>query len=319
MSVRVMTLVWERSEEKGVRLLALLAIADNANDEGFAWPSQEYLAVKTRQSDRNIRRILDALVHHGELSLEERGSFGRSNRYRVNLEVLEEKASGLSALRVAKADIQGSPEDSGGQLGLLSGGQQVSGIGGQQVSAEPSKEPSGREPSKEELQVEKIAAVWAAWESTFEGKTRFGLTPARSTLLKKALNAIEWDLDTALSAIRGFKSWLDKNPSRNQKADIARVFATNMNDNKSLTDKILGWAEEDGGQNASASDPLASVPEVQRPVVRERMYLANRFIQGRPLDESGVADAKEAIEWLHSNHGLVGTLTEEKTVKWEKR
>ena len=38
MSIRVMTQVWDTSEQKGSALLLLLALADHAADDGFCWP-----------------------------------------------------------------------------------------------------------------------------------------------------------------------------------------------------------------------------------------------------------------------------------------
>jgi hypothetical protein len=46
MSIHIMTQVWERSQHKGRALLLILAIADNANDQGLAYPSAKTLAKK---------------------------------------------------------------------------------------------------------------------------------------------------------------------------------------------------------------------------------------------------------------------------------
>jgi hypothetical protein len=74
-----MTRVWAQSQHKGSALLLLLAIADNANEDGVAWPSQETLAAKTRMSARQIRRLTDQFIESGELAVEERRN-GRSTR-----------------------------------------------------------------------------------------------------------------------------------------------------------------------------------------------------------------------------------------------
>jgi hypothetical protein len=57
MSISIMTLVWSESQHKGSELLLLLAIADNANDQGIAYPSLRTLAKKTRMSRRNVIRV----------------------------------------------------------------------------------------------------------------------------------------------------------------------------------------------------------------------------------------------------------------------
>lgn len=63
--------VWKQSRAKGSNLLALLAIADVADEQGRnAWPSPEHLAAKTRMSARAMRLILHKLERDGELSIE---------------------------------------------------------------------------------------------------------------------------------------------------------------------------------------------------------------------------------------------------------
>lgn len=86
MSVRVMAKVWESSRQSGSALLTLLAIADNANDEGVAFPTQERIAEKVRMSVRQVRTIIHVLEESGELLVtkERSGRFFR-NRYRIVL------------------------------------------------------------------------------------------------------------------------------------------------------------------------------------------------------------------------------------------
>jgi helix-turn-helix protein len=67
MSMRMMTLVWEKSQHKGSELLLLLAIADNANDQGIAYPSIGTLAKKTRMSRRSIQYLIHRVEQTGEL------------------------------------------------------------------------------------------------------------------------------------------------------------------------------------------------------------------------------------------------------------
>ncbi|MCI2421531.1 helix-turn-helix domain-containing protein [Saccharopolyspora sp. K220] len=83
MSLKVMNWVWEYSPAKGTELLMLLAIADNASDDGTnAYPSVNTLARKTRLDQRTVQRIVRKLAAQGHLVVEERG--GReANRYAV--------------------------------------------------------------------------------------------------------------------------------------------------------------------------------------------------------------------------------------------
>lgn len=100
MSIRVNHLVWEHSAHKGSELLTLLAIADNADDDGLAFPGYPYLAAKTRLSRRGVQYIVKKLLSgsvdgHPELELEERGHRGKSNRYRVRVQTLHRKPAQL--------------------------------------------------------------------------------------------------------------------------------------------------------------------------------------------------------------------------------
>jgi DNA-binding MarR family transcriptional regulator len=85
MSVRIMADVWARSTQSGGKLLVLLALADNADDERrHAWPSVETLAKKARLSPRQVKRVLTELVAAGELEVvREGGGRGKPTLYRV--------------------------------------------------------------------------------------------------------------------------------------------------------------------------------------------------------------------------------------------
>lgn len=72
-----MNRVWECSKQKGTPLLLMLAIADNANHEGIAFPGIPYLARKTRMSERQVQRVLQDLDESGELAVI--WSVGRKN------------------------------------------------------------------------------------------------------------------------------------------------------------------------------------------------------------------------------------------------
>lgn len=83
MSLKAMNWVWDHSPARGTELLMLLAIADNAADDGTnAFPSVRTLARKTRLDDRTVQRIIGRLVEQRQLGVETRG--GRAaNRYSV--------------------------------------------------------------------------------------------------------------------------------------------------------------------------------------------------------------------------------------------
>lgn len=86
MSVRVLSEVWQKSKASGGALLVLLAIADNADATGAAFPSEKHVADKARLSVRQLRRVLSELTKAGELELwayRYEGKGPERNAYRV--------------------------------------------------------------------------------------------------------------------------------------------------------------------------------------------------------------------------------------------
>jgi hypothetical protein len=84
MSIKLMSEIWEHSEEKGAARLLLLALADNANDQGVCWPSLETLARKTRCEVRSVQRMLVKLVENGSISRKHSEGPNGVNIYCVN-------------------------------------------------------------------------------------------------------------------------------------------------------------------------------------------------------------------------------------------
>jgi hypothetical protein len=75
--------VWNYSKQAGSPLLVLIALADEADDEGFCYPGVPRIARKTRLSDRQVRRILNGLTKSTP-ELEETGALlQRRHGFRV--------------------------------------------------------------------------------------------------------------------------------------------------------------------------------------------------------------------------------------------
>jgi hypothetical protein len=85
MSIKVMTRVWESSQTAGSQLILLLAIADNANDYGIAWPGVEHLSKKIRMSAQSVMRLTVEIetCYPYELNVHRDRGRGRVNRYCV--------------------------------------------------------------------------------------------------------------------------------------------------------------------------------------------------------------------------------------------
>lgn len=102
MSIRILSLIWERAPHQGGSLLTLLALADWSNDDGESWPSIPKLAVKARQSERNVRYILRDLEAEGLLRIVPSKGFHHPNHYHLSLETLQD----LQPLQGSKETLQ---------------------------------------------------------------------------------------------------------------------------------------------------------------------------------------------------------------------
>jgi len=121
MSLDYMTLAWRTELQAGPRLI-LLAICDNANDDGNCYPSIQSLALKSGLSPRAVRGHVAALDEAGIVARHERA--GRSTYYQVNLRALRAAVfkslsdrTDLSeydkgVLRSCAPDESGTPADS---------------------------------------------------------------------------------------------------------------------------------------------------------------------------------------------------------------
>lgn len=78
-----MNRVWEKSAAQGSGLLVLLAIADNANDAGVAWPGLDTIAKKARCTVRRAQQLLGDLQVLGELEVRVQAGPRGCNVYRV--------------------------------------------------------------------------------------------------------------------------------------------------------------------------------------------------------------------------------------------
>ncbi len=79
-----MSWVWAHSAAEGIERLVLLAIADQAGDDGGqAWPSVQRLAAKARVSVRTVQRAIRALQARGELAVQVNAGMRGANLYTV--------------------------------------------------------------------------------------------------------------------------------------------------------------------------------------------------------------------------------------------
>jgi helix-turn-helix protein len=82
-SFKVTKWAWSRSESRNGARLVLLALADRADDHGFAWPSIDDLCERTKLSPRAVQKAIANLVELGELEVESGGGRRVRNRYTI--------------------------------------------------------------------------------------------------------------------------------------------------------------------------------------------------------------------------------------------
>lgn len=87
--------------------LVLLALADNANDDGDCWPSVANLSEKTCLSDRAVQHCIRRLTDAGHVTVSRR--YKKSNVFHVH-PVYPERPSGERPSPEAPSPERGSPE-----------------------------------------------------------------------------------------------------------------------------------------------------------------------------------------------------------------
>ena len=96
--------------------IVLLALADEANDAGFCFPSHEHLARKCELGERTVRRMIKLLAARNYLSIERRFNKNRSctsNGYRLAIGPLVK----LTGHPVTGDQVRGFPVTRGGVTG----------------------------------------------------------------------------------------------------------------------------------------------------------------------------------------------------------
>jgi hypothetical protein len=111
MSIKLMNVVFSLTMKPAAKL-TLLALADNANDEGTCYPSQATLAVKSSQSERTVQRIVKRLIREGHLSVVKRRQ-RQSTVYRVHPLTRQSDASEIGGSNSQSVDKNKKSVDNG--------------------------------------------------------------------------------------------------------------------------------------------------------------------------------------------------------------
>lgn len=117
MSVETSERVWKHSGKGGTPLLLLLALADWSDNWGYCHPSIEQMAIKCRQTERNILNLIADLEKSSELRRLARGKGGRGKGSGSVYQVI----TGMSQVEIAASE-QSSPL-AGATLAKLASGE----------------------------------------------------------------------------------------------------------------------------------------------------------------------------------------------------
>ena len=129
MSIEIMNMVWTQSTRKGSSLLLLLAIADNANNKGEAYPGIDYLSRKVRMSRRQTQRLVQELDSSNELAVIWGGSGPKDAHFYFilvgkspeEIQIIKGKVEKINAKREGsvpgrKNEIHAEPDNKGDNL-----------------------------------------------------------------------------------------------------------------------------------------------------------------------------------------------------------
>jgi DNA-binding MarR family transcriptional regulator len=182
MSIAAMNLVWNADCGTHTSKLVLLSLADNANNQGIAWPSVTTIAARCGLSRRAVIANLAELEKRGLVRAEKRA--GKGTKY--TLQLVNEGYQCISRT--------GDPDAQTGERGLPAlvneGNKLVN--EGHPNHQEPPVEPP-RTTKKENLpHGEKFAIAWAEWQQHRKEK-RSTLTPTASKRQLATLAAIPED------------------------------------------------------------------------------------------------------------------------------
>lgn len=124
MSAIASSYVWKLSKYRGGARLVLLAIADNADDFGVAWPSVDTIAEKAQLSKRQAQRVLDKLEADRAILIYNRVADGKPEQHYSNVYVLvmpgvEPKLPDLAG-NVRRRGVV-TPASSGSDIGVTRG------------------------------------------------------------------------------------------------------------------------------------------------------------------------------------------------------
>lgn len=200
MSIKLITLVWDKFDAAGSELLCLLALADFANDQGGSiHPSIKTLATKIRASESQARRVLHKLINDGFVSVvgnHDGGAPGMTRRYEINVAKLKALPDVGETGSVDATPSMGATGSMGARDGSH-GCAETGSMGATQTVIEPSENRQTRsrrkgasfDPLTLELPSSIPAEVWAEWIAYRRSRR---LSMAEKTAKAQIANLDKW-------------------------------------------------------------------------------------------------------------------------------
>lgn len=108
MSNKRLTEVWEKSTHKSTHLLALLSLADRADDDGHCWPSQKDTASRARSTRSYINQVMEDLEVSGEIYALHRP--GTTHRYLVIVGMTDDEIRSAMIKRFGFTEIDAAAQ-----------------------------------------------------------------------------------------------------------------------------------------------------------------------------------------------------------------
>jgi hypothetical protein len=185
MSNKALNAVWDHSESKGGARLVLLAMADEANDDGLLTAykrSQSHLARKANVDPATVGRAVKTLEDMGEVAVIQRGTGRDSSDYRLTLPGLGEGTQ--------DADPAPAPRDARPRT--------------MRTQAQHGADPIiPLLPIARPTSPDNVAVVFAAWLDATGRSNRTVLDDKRRRLIVKALDT--YPVDDVVDAVRGWQ------------------------------------------------------------------------------------------------------------------
>lgn len=201
MSLRLMSAVWDLQTESHTQKLVLLALADNANDEGVCWPSIATIAKKCNLTKRSVQLQIRKL-EKGRL-LKVKSEPFRSNTYH------------LTVLLTGESYSPGGERHSPGGVNRIHPNHQLEPSGNQEREEKRVSLAPASQPEKEKRQRE----CHRAYVESTGRECRYDL----HSKLWKAFDDAGYSAQDVRSVIQAKKAWNSKRPDCPKNLSIEKL------------------------------------------------------------------------------------------------